>query len=443
MPIELLVYVIVSLIGIIIIFLSLVNFSLGFSIFLFIYPIIYTVPVIVGWEAFPISRFIISLLFSVALFKLKPYWREIPFKNIIYSYSFFIFILIMSAMLSSMPWETFTRSITNLVPIMFFICSLVSIIDDRNGLTYIFMAILSGLALTSLYGLIEISLQRNFLVDIGIITQDYDWMTDIRLGFGRITSFLGQPVYAALYFVFIIPVAYFILEYFIKLKLVKLLIVALILCSVICIIYTGSRTGIVGLCLVMFIYIALCHREWKFAKWLPIIVLLFGSLYYFAPGGFTHHTIASFELTDPAQEESQQFFGRLAVTGAMIDIAKEHIFFGFGPGFILKMKAAQGIFTEVAGMENQYAALLADSGLLGFFAYFIFLFTVICSSKIVRSSTNNFVKNWGNMVLSILVVLIITSATYEYIDGIIFQIIMVFLGIEVGLYYIDLQGQHS
>jgi hypothetical protein len=443
MPIELLIYVIVSVMGLFIIFISLVYFSLGFSIFIFIYPIIYTVPVIVGWEAFPVSRVIISLLFLVALFKIQPYWPKIPLKYIIYSYSFFIVTLIISAMLSSLPWETFTRSITYLVPIMFFICSLVSIVDDKNGLKFMFIGILSGFALITLYGLIEILLQRNFLVDIGVITQDYEWMTDIRLGFGRITSFLGQPVYAALYFVFLIPIVYFISEFFIKLKLVKFVIITLSLISVICIIYTGSRTGIVGLGLVLFAYILFCHRDWKIAKWLPIMAIPLISLYYFAPEGFTHHTIASFVLTDPAMEESQQFFGRLAVTGAMIDIAREHIFFGLGPGFILKMKTAQGIFTEVAGMENQYAALLADSGLFGFFAYLIFLFSVIWSSKRVRSSGNAFVKNWASMVLSILVVLIITSVTYEYIDGIIFQIIMVILGIEVGLYYIDLQDHLS
>ena len=217
--------IIIIAVGIVIFIISMIDYAIAFAFFLSIYPIIYTAAVIEGWSGYNPSRIIIFLLFIVALFKIKPYWQQIPYKGIIYSYVLFMLMLLISVILSELPKETFTRSLIYLLPIMFYCCTLVAVISNKKGLRYIFVAFIIGFTLTTVYGLIEIIMQRNILVDLGIIVQEYEWITDIRLEYGRITSFIGQPVIASIYFIFTIPVVYFIRKYYIESKLAKHFIV--------------------------------------------------------------------------------------------------------------------------------------------------------------------------------------------------------------------------
>ena len=164
---------------------------------------------------------------------------------------------------------------------------------------------------------------------------------------------------------------------------------------------------------------------------------MIGIIYYFAPEGFFTYSVASFEINKPVSEESQNFFGRFEVTYAMLDIAKENLLFGFGPGYLLKMKDAYGVFLEVSGMENQYAALVADAGIFGLVTFLIFLITIFKASGKIRCSKNDFVKGWAIIFISILWVLVTTGFTYMYIVAILFDFIMVYLGIQIGLAYIE------
>jgi hypothetical protein len=440
MGIGLYCFIAVLVIGFLIFFVSLLNYALGFSIFLAIFPLIYKVPVVDSYEYLPAYRIIIFLLFVISLPKIIHYWHDMPAKAIIYSYCFYVLILMISALFSQMPLETFARTLTYFIPLMFFFCAFITLIDDRKGLNYMFTGILIAFVLTSLYGLIEIFLQRNILVDLGMITQDNDWISEIRLGFGRITSFLGQPVYTALYLLFTIPVIFFIIQYFINSLFTKLTMLMFLMISIICIIFTGARTGLIGIVLLMFVYLLLCQAKLNLTKLLCITLVILGFIYIMAPKGILSYYMASLDINQQI-EESHNLIGRLQITYEMMNIAKKHILLGLGPGFIFKMRATEGIFYEVGGMENQYAALLADSGLLGLFTFLLFLFIVVKVTKTIRLSANVFVKSWANVVLSILIVLILTSISYGYITEIIFHIVMVFIGIEIGLYYIDLEDQ--
>lgn len=436
MEIGVYVYDIVIVIGILLFIIALINFSVAFALFLAIYPIIYKVPVIEGLEYLPADRIIISMLFIVAIVKIIPYWKKIPFKSIMYTYAIYFATLFISAMASALPWEAFTRTLTYLIPVMFFACALATVIDDRKGLKYLTRGILVGFAVTCAYGLVEILLQKNYLVDLGIITQDYDWMTDIRLGYGRITSFIGQPIYAALYYLFTIPIIYFIMTYYIRSVISKVIILLLLLLSVICIIYTGSRTGIMGLVIFIGIYYFFHIHELNIIKQLSLGILMIGLFYFIAPEGLFGYNIASLLIDNPGKE-AQELMGRIDITFNMLDIAMENIVFGLGPGFVLKMKEASGLFMEVAGMENQYAAVLVDSGIIGFGAYLLFIYTIIKVSVTLKSSKSYLVSAWAKVVLSMISVLVITSFTYGYLESIIFQIIMICLGIEIGVCYLD------
>lgn len=437
MDTALYVNIIILAVGFVITIISIIDYAIAFAIIIAIYPIIYTAPIIEGWSGYNSSRIIISLLFIVSLFKIKPYWQEIPSKGIVYSYLLFLLMLLVSVMVSELPGETFSRSLIYLLPVMFYVCTLAAVVSNQKGLRYIFMAFIIGFTVTTVYGLIEIIIQRNILVDLGIIVQDYGWMTDIRLGYGRITSFIGQPVIASLYYIFTIPVIYFIRKHYIESTLVKQFLIVILIMAIICVLYTGSRTGLIGLGLLIIIYFALSPQEWKISRVVSIICLLIGIVVYFAPEGFLTYSVASLGIHETVSEESQNFFGRFEVTYAMLDIAREKLLFGFGPGYLLKMKDAYGLFLEIAGMENQYAALVADSGIFGLVAFIIFLITIFKASGKIRRSENDFVKGWAIIFISILWVLVTTGFTYMYIVAIIFDLIMVYLGIQIGLAYIE------
>jgi O-antigen ligase len=437
MDTALYVNVIIIAIGLIILIISMIDYAIAFAIFLSIYPIIYTAPVIEGWSGYNPSRIIIFLLFIVSLFKIKPYWQEIPFKGIIYSYLLFLLMLLISVILSELPKETFTRSLIYLLPIMFYCCTLVAVISNKKGLRYIFGALIIGFTLTTVYGLLELIMQRNILIDLGIIVQEYDWMTDVRLGYGRIISFIGQPVFAALYYIFTIPVIFFIRKNYIQSTLAKQCLIIILIMAIICVLYTGSRTGLVGLALLIIIYFALSPQEFNISRLLTICLMMIGFIYFIAPEGFFTYSVASFEIHKPVTEETQNFLGRFEVTYAMLDIARENLLFGFGPGYLLKMKDAYGVFLEIFGMENQYAALVADAGIFGLVTFLIFLITIFKASGKIRYSKNDFVKGWAIIFISILWVLVTTGFTYMYIVAIIFDFLMVYLGVQIGLAYIE------
>jgi O-antigen ligase len=437
MDTALYVNIIIFAFGLVIFIISIIDYAIAFAIFIAIYPVIYTAPVIEGWSGYNASRFIISLLFIVSLFKIKPYWQQIPSKGIIYNYLLFMLMLLVSVMLSELPKETFTRSLIYLLPIMFYCCTLVAVISNKKGLRYIFVAIIIGFTVTTVYGLLEIIMQRNILIDLGIIVQDYEWMTDVRLGYGRIISFMGQPVFAALYYILTIPVIYFIRLKYIESKLAKQFLTVILMMAIICVLYTGSRTGLVGLVLLIIIYFALSPQEFNISRLLTICFMVIGIIYFIAPSGFLTYSVASFEVNKPVTEESQNFLGRFEVTYAMLDIARENIFFGFGPGYLLKMKDAYGVFLEIFGMENQYAALVADAGIFGLVTFLIFLITIFKVSGKIKYSKNDFVKGWAIIFLSIFWVLVTTGFTYMYIVSIIFDFIMVYLGVQISLAYIE------
>jgi len=441
MDTALFVNLIIIAVGLIIFIVSMIDYAIAFAIFLSIYPIIYTAPVIEGWGGYNPSRIIVLLLFIVSLIKIKPYWQQIPFKGIIYSYLLFMLMLLISVMLSELPKETFTRSLIYLLPIMFYCCTLVVVISNKKGLRYIFLAFIIGFTLTTVYGLLEIIMQRNILVDFGIIVQEYEWMTDIRLDYGRITSFIGQPVITSLYYIFTIPAIYFIRKQYIESKLVKQFLLIILMMAIVCVLYTGSRTGLVGLVLLIIIYFALSPQEFNIARLLTICLLMIGIIYFIAPSGFLTYSVASFDISKPVTEETQNFLGRFEVTYAMLDLARENLLFGFGPGYLLKMKDAYGVFVEVAGMENQYAALVADAGICGLVTFLIFLITIFKASGKIRGSKNDFVKGWAIIFISIFWVLVTTGFTYMYIVTIVYDLIMVYFGIQIGLSYIESREQ--
>lgn len=416
------------LLSIIIFIISLFNYSYASFLFVVLLPLIFNLKDIEGFEAFPVYRILISLLFLVAAFKFRPHWHKFPYKKFIYSYLVFIAGLLISALFSPSPWEAFTHSVTYVFPLMTFIIIFVAVIDNDDGSRYIFNGITIGFVIVTIYGIFELLYQENILVNLGILGQDYNWLTDIRLGEGRLISFIGQPVYLALYIVYTGVGVIFYNMYYNSNRIARMLLYIIILFSGLCLIYTGTRTAFVIILLIYSGLLITIKGVKNKINIMKFIVVFMAVTIIMAPRIVTY-VIDSFNVQ---KEESDTFVGRYEVSVEMVNLFKDHIITGFGAGYILRFQKDYGDL-GIAGMENQYAALLVDSGLIGFLPYLGFMVITFSAVKKIFSSNCYIVAQWSRFVFCMFLALSITSITYVYLSVIIAQILMIYLGILFGL----------
>ena len=117
-----------------------------------------------------------------------------------------------------------------------------------------------------------------------------------------------------------------------------------------------------------------------------VIFLYFWTLcccLFFFPKNFSIYIIESFQDVDPLNiGATSALYTRLELSEFFFELLKEHVFLGFGPGFIQRMAASVGMFWNLRGMENQYAALLVESGVIGFLAFMVFIIKAIRMSAV-------------------------------------------------------------
>ena len=148
-----------------------------------------------------------------------------------------------------------------------------------------------------------------------------------------------------------------------------------------------------------------------------LTMLVVGSLlllaaYTFVPGLADYLTNTfSADLTRP---EAANYLGRLNLASALFRIFLENPILGYGPGLIQKL-AFQGLsqFEGLAGLENQYATILADGGIVAGLSYLSFMVAALATSYRVARSSEREVRYLGLMMLVIFVFyfLVTVSAT--------------------------------
>jgi O-antigen ligase len=143
-------------------------------------------------------------------------------------------------------------------------------------------------------------------------------------------------------------------------------------------------------------------------------------------------------------EASNNVFDRLDLTTALLEIFKQNPVLGFGPGMIQKL-GGEGLmeFKRIAGLENQYAVILAEGGVLAGCTYLLFMFGVLMLSyRIFKTNRSEEVKHWALITLVLLIYLFAGAAFANFLVSPIVNTIVAIYAITVAKYETSKLGLH-
>jgi hypothetical protein len=299
-----------------------------------------------------------------------------PFKY----YLIFIAFCFISSLLSKYPLEASLRSFTFIEPMLFFFFALVVSANSDNGFKNVNQILYSGLFVTICFAMLELITQKKILYDAGFVPKySLTYQNEFRTFSGRISSFIGQPIYAALYFfvALCIPVYYFIVSSAVSKKIKNIFIILLL----ILIIYaTGTRAVIPALVLfLLFTGISFTKEKSSVLFISSIIIILSATIIIQYVPGFIKYQQDSFTMKE-ANDSNANLLARISIAEQMFKLFQQNIFFGNGPGNIQKEAAGFMVSYSASreglyGQENHFLAILSDTGILGFSAYLVFLFS--------------------------------------------------------------------
>jgi O-antigen ligase len=142
------------------------------------------------------------------------------------------------------------------------------------------------------------------------------------------------------------------------------------------VILTGTRGAIVGLVVLAFLGISAAWRSGRARAFGAALVLLV-SVAVLSPA-IRIFLDESIRVDEPSTSAAN-VVGRLALTKRMLDVFASNPALGVGPGYFQKVVDAPGeIDTEgLGGIENQYATLLAENGIVGCLLFVAFLVILV------------------------------------------------------------------
>jgi hypothetical protein len=431
-----LINILIIFIGLTILVLSLLNFTYGLAAWLVLFPIIVSIKGFEGLEIFPMERIFNTLLFGVALIKIRGNWHKIPGSSLFVYYLVFLFVIFLAAIFSDMPFASLARTLTFIVPLMMGVMVLAAVMEKENSLQVIMRAMIIGLAIVIGFAIVELMIQKNLLLRMGVLPWDEDYMSEVRFGIsGRISSFVGQPIYAALYMFIMLPIVLFYNKYYNENYVIKLIYLFFLILSIIIITLTGSRSVMIPLAMLPLVLLIFRHGKKVFKiKWLYCYVIGFLLLPFYLPKELLNFIVESFQdVTQSNLATTSALYTRLALSEFFYELFKEHVFFGFGPGFIQKMAANVGMFWSLRGMENQYAALLVESGVIGFLAFMIFLYKAIRMSVSTCRDKDSLTSDWAIMTSSIFSLVMVIALSLYIVNTFIMNYLMIYLAILISL----------
>lgn len=431
-----LINIIIIFIGLTILLISFFDFTYGLAAWLVLLPIVVTIKGFEGLEIFPMERVFNTLLFGVALIKIRGNWHKIPGTSLFVYYLVFLFAILLSAVFSDMPLSSLARTLTFIVPLMMGVMVLAAVMEKENGLQMIMRGMIIGSAIVIGYGIVELIIQKNLFLEMGVLPWEEDYMSDVRFGIsGRISSSVGQPIYAALYLFVMLPVILFYKKYYNDNYANKSLYIFLFILGIISILLTGSRSVMLPLAILPLVFLIFRHGTKVFkTKWLYYYIFGFMLLPVLLPKELLNFIIESFkDLNQLNIATTSALYSRLELSEFFYELFKEHVFFGYGPGFIQKMAANVGMFWNLRGMENQYAALLVESGLLGFLAFMVFIFKAIRMSAATCRDNNLLTSDWAIMTSSIFSLVMVIALSLYVVNTFIMNYLMIYLAILISL----------
>jgi hypothetical protein len=427
--------IILLLVGFILVWMSLENFVRAFAFWCALSPLVASLPSFEGWDIFPSSRIITSGLFVIALFRFQAFKNQFPRGPFWRTYLLFILSLFISAAISTQPVQSFGRALTFVEPLMWALMAAVSVLSNKEGMRIIGEGIIWGFVGVTIYAIVELIYQKNFLFDMGLVHSDAQYIEDVRFGFsGRLFSTIGQPVGASLYLVATLPLVLFYGKYFTKLRLHRLILFLMFVAGLACLIFTGTRAGYVAILLVPLVYYLFSRSSRRRRKILLFTYAISAVIIlYVLPSDFLQYLADSFKIgavdTNPA---ATNVVFRIELTRSLLEIARDNLLFGLGPGFVQRMAFSGAFsFAGLGGSENQYAILLADSGIVSVFAYAMFVFSAVRVLVSLRRHKSVVKSQWGALSASIFISILIAAISVNVLNSLIMIIVMIYLGMAV------------
>lgn len=298
-------------------------------------------------------------------------------------FGLFVVVNVLSALhVASVP--AFFVAMTYLEPLLFFALSFVLVWQRRIAAADILRAILWGALLVAGVALYEWMTQQavsawlnpNLKNMLEVYLYGFD---SNRFGLGgRLGSLIAQPVVASLYWVLVLILALYYFRAHARAKWIQaawgLVCLALLL-------VTGTRAGLLALAAAFVVYWVLGLRTLR-RRIFALNAAAVGALTLaLALPTLTDYLVATFTL-DTTSNAPRNVHWRVAITGGLLQIFQANWLLGYGPGLVQKQAAAGEIPKidgeySLGGLENQYATILADGGIVAGGAYFLFMLGTI------------------------------------------------------------------
>jgi hypothetical protein len=418
--------------------LSIRNFGIAWLIFIICLPLIYLMVGMFGQSKINGLRIFLVLLAGIFLVLPKPkrFWFLLFRNPTFWGLILFWGANLVSGIISG-ELEAIFRALTYLEPLTFFLLSYFIVLRQPQNWRMLLWAIGVSGAYVFLLGLLELVMQKPLAEILGFKHMVYNverlqfYFTEDRFGLGgRISSVLLQPVYAGLFFsVLAILLTYYIAAYRKRFRGWLFFLLPLSLGMTI---LTGSRGPLLALGVALLAFVAFNQRK---GFTFVITVIGLGMLGFvilnFIPGIRTYMQ-ASF---DPTQQASGNFTQRINLTLMLFNFFKANPIFGYGPGLIQKA-AQQGVFgfAGLAGLENQYAVILADGGLLAGVTYLVFIYGVFALAVRAYRSENQELQAAGTMMLVLAAYFFAVVISVNGITAVAGYLFVTIVGSLAGLY---------
>lgn len=348
---------------------------------LFIIPLQELAPPLFNLPKLLPHRFI--LVFVALAFLLKILlkkdgdWKRVSqiLKNPIFlTFSSFIMANLVSAFYHR-SLDALFRSLTYFEPLLYFGLTWFWANLEKGQLTQFLGNFLIAGFWVQIIGVIEMVTQKSIrrLLSVPSETPWEYLFAENRFGLGgRISSTLSHPVYAGLYFIFLLLLTLYLFSLLKDRR--KSWLLLLVPLNLVLILATGTRAVVICLVLSLLILGSFLYRQKKLlipimATSLTVLIFLLflfpQILFYFQK---------SFHLKS-GLHESANIRHRIILTRTFIQIFKSKPIFGNGPGLIQKeaLKSKDPQWQKLSGIENQYAIILADGGLLAGLTYLAFI----------------------------------------------------------------------
>jgi len=393
------------------------DFPAAWCFFLLILPVVHILGSLFGIAQFTFVR--LQLVALAAIFPMSAAGRRLP-RDVVcepgfVAFALFIAVNLVSAARVSSP-EAVLRAVTYGEPLAFAVityCIVRRRPQHSNAIERVL--VLSGAAVAAL-GVVEILAQESIfnLLNIrlaGVDVNSHAYLEIDRFGLGgRIMSTIGQPVYAALYFaVWLIVAVHHVVTRASAGR--NALLFALSLLGAAVLVATGSRAPLLALVPAGAVAAAFGRWRSKASVMVATAAALVTLITVLAAPGLVPYLRASVNLEERTTE-NVNVLTRIELTNRLLDYFRESPVWGKGPGTIQHAAlAGEREFEGLSGLENQYAMILADGGLVAGAAYALFMVASLRTAWRASRSRDRDLSGTGLMGLVLLVFYFVAVAT--------------------------------